>query len=137
MRIQRLILLVTSAVISLYPVLMFAQQSQEPATPPPWGWHRPEYMWGFGWGFWWMMPLFMLLMFIICAVVFRFLFGHRWGSGSHHWGPPWHPMDWSAGARRDPTHSALQILNERYAKGEIQKPEYEERKATILSSREP
>jgi uncharacterized membrane protein len=46
-------------------------------------------------------------------------------------------MDWSAGARRDPTQSALQILNERYAKGEIQKPEYEERKAAILSSREP
>lgn len=32
---------------------------------------------------------------------------------------------------------ALQILNGRYARGEIQKAEYEERKATILSNREP
>jgi uncharacterized membrane protein len=30
--------------------------------------------------------------------------------------------------------SALKILNERFAKSEIQKQEYEEKKATILSS---
>jgi uncharacterized membrane protein len=41
------------------------------------------------------------------------------GTGSSPWG--------------DPTYSALQILNERFAKGEIQKQEYEERKAAILS----
>jgi uncharacterized membrane protein len=33
----------------------------------------------------------------------------------------------------DPTSSALQILNERFAKGEIQKAEYEDKKAAILS----
>jgi len=36
----------------------------------------------------------------------------------------WH--DWQA-------HSALSILNERFAKGEISKEEYEERKKTLLS----
>ena len=38
--------------------------------------------------------------------------------------------------RRDPTQPALRILNERYAKGEIDKAEYEDRKATIFTSRE-
>jgi uncharacterized membrane protein len=32
----------------------------------------------------------------------------------------------------DRTHSALQILNERFAKSAIQKQEYEEKKAAIL-----
>lgn len=36
----------------------------------------------------------------------------------------------------DPAYTALQILNERFAKGEIEKLEYEEKKAIILSSRE-
>ena len=134
MRTKRLVFLVAAP---LYSVLVFAQQNQDLATRPPWGWHGPGYMWGFGWGFWWMMPLLMLLIFITCAIVFRFLFGRGWRGGAHHWSAPWNMMDCSGGPRRDPTQSALQILNERYAKGEIQKPEYEERKATILSSREP
>jgi uncharacterized membrane protein len=33
----------------------------------------------------------------------------------------------------DPTRSALRILNERFAKGEIHKQEYEEKKGAILS----
>lgn len=89
-------------------------------------------MWSDGWGFWWVFPmLFMLFMIIMCAAMF--LLWHRSGGGHHHWGP-WAMMDrdrsWG-----DPTYSALQILNERFAKGEIQKQEYEERKAVILSGR--
>jgi uncharacterized membrane protein len=33
----------------------------------------------------------------------------------------------------DPSHSALQILGERFARGEIQKEEYDHKRATILS----
>src|ERR1035437_5803922 len=48
------------------------------------------------------------------------------GHGCHHWGP--RSRMWG-----DPSHSALQILNERFARGEIQKDEYAEKKAAILS----
>ena len=60
---------------------------------------------------------------LFCVVAFFFVRGCM--GRVHHWGPsqPW----------GDPTHSALQILNERFAKGEIQKEEYNERKGAILS----
>lgn len=132
MRTSRLAFLAASGLAAVYPILVFAQQSPDQGAPPPWRWYGPGHMWGFGWGFWFM-PLMMLLFFLVCVGVFRLLFG----SGRHHWGPPWHMMESMGRFRGDPTLSALQILNERYAKGEIDKAEYEERKATILSGREP
>lgn len=119
---------------AIHAATTLAQQGQQPQSPP-WAWYGPGHMhmWGAGWGFWWMMPLMMLFFFFVCVLVLWILFGRR--SGAHHWGPPWHGMDhWAHGP--DPTRSALQILNERYARGEIQRPEYEERKATILASRD-
>jgi putative membrane protein len=85
-------------------------------------------MWGdgYGWHFWWMFPLMMLCMIVIFAVIF-FLARGFYAHGGHHWGRP--PQMWGG----DPSHSALQILNERYARGEIQKDEYTEKKAAILS----
>jgi uncharacterized membrane protein len=72
----------------------------------------------------------MLCMIVFCAVIFfiaRGLCGRGLcGHGCHHWGPP--SRTWG-----DPSHSALQILNERFARGEIQKDEYAEKKAAILS----
>jgi putative membrane protein len=114
-------------------VLVFAQQAQQPVDPrqPPWGWPGPWHMWGGGWGFWWVCPLVMMLLIIVCAAIF--LRGWRWGGGQDHWGPPWHMTDRPGSALGDPTYTAMQILNERLAKGEIQKQEYEEKKATILS----
>lgn len=116
-----------------------AQQSQSPNTPPSPQWYGPGpwHMWadgyGYGWHFWWMGPLMMLFMIFICVAVIHFLFNrHSTFGGPHHWGARMSHMmdrDWYS------SHSAVQILDERYARGEIQKDEYEERKATILSGR--
>jgi putative membrane protein len=116
-------------IVLIAPLQAFAQQPPQPAAPPqgyywPGPWHH---MWGdgYGWHFWWMFPLMMLCMIVIFAVIF-FLARGFCGHGCHHWGPP--SRMWG-----DPSHSALQILNERFARGEIQKDEYAEKKAAILS----
>jgi putative membrane protein len=75
-------------------------------------------MWGWG-----MFP--MMLVFFILFFVFIFFFGRACMGGMPRWGPS-HPW-------RDPTPSALQILNERFAKGEINQAEYEERRRTLRS----
>jgi putative membrane protein len=117
--------------LSVLPLLAFtlirsfpaiAQAQQQPTAPPQnYYWPGPGHMmWGFGWG---MFPMMLLFFVLFCIVAFFFVRGCM--GGTHRWGPS-HP--WG-----DPTHSGLQILNERFAKGEIQKEEYNERKAAILS----
>ena len=104
-------------------------------TQTPQGYYMPGpwHMWndGYAYGspFWWIGPLMMLLFFIVIFGAIIFLVRRGCGHGMHHWGPS-HMMDRPWG---DPSHSALQILNERFAKGEIQKDEYTEKKAALLS----
>ncbi len=115
----------TLAFFALFHPLLALAQNQSGPRQPPWDWPGPWHMWSSHWGFWWVFPLIMVFMVIACVAML--LLGHRAGGGGlSHWGPG---RSWS-----DPTHSALQILNERFAKGEIQKQEYEEKKAAIVSS---
>ncbi len=97
----------------LFPFAVVAQSTQSPSE---WNWPGPWHMmWGGGWGFWWIFPLFMMFMIMMCVLfMMRGPWGHRHHSGT------------------DATSSALQVLNERFAKGEIKKEEYEEKKAAIL-----
>lgn len=103
-------------------------------TPPhvgPWpGWHSH------GTGFWWICPLMMLFMFAIFAAVY-FVVRRRRGDLR----PPWRWMSEHPEARhlvegyQDATsESAVDILNKRYARGELEKEEYEEKKAAIASA---
>jgi len=98
--------------VALAPALALAQTTQQ---PDPYyycrGW-GPWHMWG-GWGFGWLFPLLIIVLFVF--LMMRMPWRHRHWHGDH-------------------TSSALQILSERFAKGEISKEEFEE-KRSILSRR--
>ena len=80
----------------------------------PWMWH---------WGGMWIFPMIMFAVMFIVFVVFFGRGGCRsswWNTGGHH-------------REGGETDSALEILNKRYAKGEITKEEFEQIKMDILS----
>jgi uncharacterized membrane protein len=114
--------LVACFIVATGPLRAIAQQSQQPAAPQPpqWG-PGPWMMWSDGWAFWWICPLMMLFIVLVCGAVF--LFARRSHGSSRE--PPWR--------MGDPRHSALQILSERFARGEIHREEYDQKRAAILS----
>ena len=71
-----------------------------------------------------MAPLMMLIFIVIAIVVIVPLI--RWMG----FGPPW----WHGQHTLPPSRTAFDILNERYARGEIDKAEYEEKRHVISQS---
>ena len=130
-------LLIMLQKLSALPILAFvllaaalpatAQTQQQNTAPPDYYWPGPGHMmwrhgfWGGGYGMFWEFPMVILVIILLGILIFYFA---RATSGGQN------PFASPSG---DPSHSALQILNERYAKGEIQNEEYEERKATLLA----
>ena len=64
--------------------------------------------------------MFIVFLVIVILVVVPLI---RWMG----FGPPW----WHGQHALPPSRTALDILNERYARGEIDKPEYEEKRRVI------
>ena len=91
------------------------------ATPVgPYG-YGPPMMWGWGWYGMIFGPLFMII--VLAAVIVVAVLAVRWLGG------PWS----AAGAPPHPPASrpALDILNERFARGEIDQAEYEAKRRLI------
>ena len=113
------------AVLVGQPLLSVSQTAMNPDTPQPPQWpHSHGYgpMWGdhSSWHFL-LVPLMMIVFFVLCfGAMRRFRLVRRRDM-----------MHWSL---RETSSSAIEILNERFAKGEIEEEEYNDKKAKILSA---
>lgn len=94
------------ALVGAVPALAMAQ-------PDDRYWPGPWHMWG-GWGFGWLFPFLMVGFVFLCLFLLMRAPRHGHGPG-------------------DTTSSALRLLNERFAKGEISKDELEEKRRAISS----
>jgi len=113
------------------PLQALAQAQQSGSSPPDYYGPGPwQMMWAggyWGWSFWWLCPLMMLFMILMFCAGFFFL-RRLSGDGSRHWGSSPRPP-------ADPRYSALDILDERFARGEIEQEEYAAKRSAILSGR--
>lgn len=96
------------------PLLVIAQQTQPPTAPQPsqgYYWPGPWHMWGYGWPYWW--PAIFALFFVFCMAMMFFMMSGR----TMH--------------RRRGDH-ALNLLKERFARGEIGREEFLEKKRDLV-----
>ena len=97
------------AAISVAPIDALTQQT--PQYPGP---HM-----GYGWHGWFFGPIMMIVFIAVAVVVVVTLV--RWFGGQGHSPPPYSP----------PMKTPLDILKERFARGEIDKEEFEERRRLL------
>lgn len=109
---------VAASTIVLAPAWVWAQQSPE---APRYGYSPHMMYWGGGWFGMIFGPIVMIL--VLAAVIALAVLLVRWIGG------PWHGMQppHNVPAGRTP----LDILKERYARGEIDKEEFEERRRVL------
>lgn len=104
--------------IVLTPAWVWAQQSPE---APRYGYSPHMMDWGGGWFGMIFGPLFMVLVLAVVIALAAFLV--RWIGGPWHGTQPPHNVQ--------PGRMPLDILRERYARGEIDKGEFEERRRVL------
>jgi putative membrane protein len=107
---------------------VFAADQTATQQYPRQGWHAMPWH-----GFWWIFPLmFFIFMIVMCVFMMRRgCMGSMWRDRMMD-RPEYRDAVKRPGA--ESSDSAMEILNKRYAKGEIDKQEYEEKKAAISRS---
>ena len=83
------------------------------------GHYYGPHMWNGGWHGWFFGPLVMILFIVVAVVVVVLIV--RWLGGQSHSSPHHHPQ----------TQAPLDVLKERFARGAIDKEEFEERRRVL------
>jgi putative membrane protein len=117
-RVSNLTPAAAGAAVALTPALLWAQQPPEPSR---YGYGPYMMDWGGGWYGMIFGPLFMILVLALVIAVAVLLV--RWLGGPWQSVQPPHHMQ--------PGRTPLDILKERYARGEIDKQEFEERRRVL------
>ncbi len=123
---KRLLPAVAAGTALFYAACAFAQQAAPQAGPgfgPGYGYgYRHMGGWGGGFGF---HPLGSLFLLLLCVLVFALIL-RLFGVGRR-----WHGRGWYGRGRYGGGSSALDILEERLARGEIDKNEFEEKRKLL------
>ena len=114
-RFSKLIAAATSAAIVLLPSSVWAQSTD----PDRYGWGPGMMGWGGGWYGMIFGPIFMIIVLALVIAVAVLLV--RWLGGSALTATPHQP----------PARTPLDILKERFARGEIDKQEFEDRRRAL------
>jgi len=118
-RVSKLTLAAASVAVALTPASVWAQQTPEPNR---YGYGPYMMDWNGGWyGMMFFGPLFMIL--VLAAVIAVAVLLVRWIGAPWNSAQPPYPMP--------PGRTPLDILKERYARGEIDKNEFDERRRVL------
>ncbi len=108
---------VVALIISTFATYCFVREARAQMMGPGWGHDM------MGWGWWGMGWVFMIMMIIFWGlIIVGLIFLIKWLAG----------LSRSRASGDKPHDSALEILKQRYAKGEINKEEFDQKKRDLM-----